>query len=99
MLPSKLLGILVSGRPVVPGSPEGSELALLAGHAGRCVPPCDAAVFADALQALIESAELRAQCGRLARQLAEEHFGQDAVLQRFEQQLLDEHLRRQLRTR
>ena len=99
VLPSKLLGILASGRPLVASSPEGSELALLAGQAGRCVPPGDAAAFADALQALIESAELRAQCGRLARQLAEEHFGQDAVLKRFEQQLLDEHLRRQLRTR
>ncbi|NDD45870.1 MAG: glycosyltransferase, partial [Synechococcaceae bacterium WB9_4xB_025] len=99
VLPSKLLGILASGRPLVASSPEGSELALLAGQAGRCVPPGDAAAFADALQELIESAELRAQCGRLARQLAEEHFGQDAVLKRFEQQLLDEHLRRQLRTR
>jgi colanic acid biosynthesis glycosyl transferase WcaI len=91
VLPSKLLGILASGRPVVASSPEGSELALLAGHAGRCVPPGDAPAFADALQELIESAELRAQCGRLARQLAEEHFGKDAVLKCFEQQLLKQH--------
>ena len=91
VLPSKLLGILASGRPVVASSPEGSELAFLAGHAGRCVQPGDATAFADALQELIESAELRAQCGRLARQLAEEHFGKDAVLKRFEQQLLKQH--------
>ena len=91
VLPSKLLGILASGRPLVASSPEGSELALLAGHAGRCVPPGDAGAFADALRELIESAELRAQCGRLARQLAEEHFGQDSVLQRFEQQLFALH--------
>lgn len=91
VLPSKLLGILASGRPVVASSPEGSELASLAGYAGRCVPPGDAAAFADALQELIESAELLAQCGRFARQLAEEHFGKDAVLKRFEQQLLKQH--------
>ncbi|WP_186513948.1 hypothetical protein [Synechococcus sp. A15-44] len=36
-------------------------------------------------------AELRAQCGRLARQLAEEHFSQDAVLKSFEKQLLALH--------
>jgi hypothetical protein len=36
-------------------------------------------------------AELYAQCGRLARKLAEEHFGQDSVLQRFEQQRLALH--------
>jgi colanic acid biosynthesis glycosyl transferase WcaI len=91
VLPSKLLGILASGRPLVASSPEGSELSLLAGHAGRCVPPGDAGAFADALRELIESAELRAQCGRLARQLAEEHFGKDSVLQRFEQQLFALH--------
>ena len=56
-------------------------------HASHCVSPGDAGTFADALQELIESAEMRAQCGRLARKLAEEHFGQDAVQQRFEQQL------------
>ena len=91
VLPSKLLGILASGRPLVASSPEGSEFSLLAGIAGRCVPPGDAGAFADALRELIESAELRAQCGRLARQLAEEHFSQDAVLQRFEQQLFALH--------
>lgn len=91
VLPSKLLGILASGRPLVASSPEGSELALLSGNAGRCVPPGDAASFADALLELIESAELRAQCGRLARELAEEHFGKDSVLQRFEQHLLTLH--------
>jgi colanic acid biosynthesis glycosyl transferase WcaI len=87
VLPSKLLGILASGRPVVASSPEGSELALLAGRAGRCVPPGDARAFAVSLRDLIESPELRGQCGCYARQLAEEHFGQDAVFKRFEQQL------------
>ncbi len=88
VLPSKLLGILASGRPVVASSPAGSELAGLAEQAGACVPPGDATSFADALQELIDSAELRAQCGHLARKLAAEHFGKNAVLQRFEQQLL-----------
>ncbi len=88
VLPSKLLGILASGRPVVASSPEGSELSLLASHAGRCVPPGDAAAFADALQELIGNAELRSQFGHLARQLAEEHFCKDSVLKCFEQQLL-----------
>ena len=88
VLPSKLLGILASGRPVVASSPAGSELAGLAQQAGACVTPGDATAFAAALRQLISSPQRREQSGRQARLLVEEHFGKDAVLQRFEQQLL-----------
>lgn len=87
VLPSKLLGILASGRPLIASSPPGSELAALAEQAGVCVPPGDATAFAKALRALITDPERRADAGRRARLLAEEHFNQDIVLGRFEQQL------------
>lgn len=88
MLPSKLLGILASGRPVVASSPADSELALLAGQAGRCVPPGDPGRFAAALSELIDDSTLRTNAGCRARQLAEAQFGKESVLLRFEQQLL-----------
>jgi len=88
VLPSKLLGILASGRPVVASSPAGSELAGLAEQAGACVPPGDATSFAAALRQLISSPQCRSDAGRQARLLVEQRFGKDAVLQRFEQQLL-----------
>jgi len=87
VLPSKLLGILASGSPLVASSPAGSELAALAEQAGVCVPPDDATAFAQALRALITDPERRTIAGRRARLLAEDHFSQDIVLGRFEQQL------------
>ncbi|MFM7265265.1 MAG: WcaI family glycosyltransferase, partial [Cyanobium sp.] len=48
VLPSKLLGILASGRPVVASSPANSELGRLAEQAGLRVEPEDARAFADA---------------------------------------------------
>jgi colanic acid biosynthesis glycosyl transferase WcaI len=89
VLPSKLLGILASGRPVVASSPPGSELAALAEQAGACVPPGDARAFAAAIRELVASPERRADAGRRARLLVEDRFGMEAVLSRFEQQLRD----------
>ena len=87
VLPSKLLGILASGRPVVASSPAGSELAGLADQAGTCVPPGDATAFAAALRQLISSPQRRSDAGRQARLLVEQRFGLDAVRARFEQPL------------
>ena len=89
VLPSKLLGILASGRPVVASSPVGSELFSLAQHAGACVPPGDVSSFASALRQLINSPMRRTAAGHEARLLAEKRFGTSAVLGRFEQQLID----------
>ena len=87
VLPSKLLGILASGRPVVASSPAGSELADLAEQAGACVPPGDTKSFAKAIRELVTNPENRAVAGKRARELAEMHYGVDTVLSRFERQL------------
>jgi colanic acid biosynthesis glycosyl transferase WcaI len=80
VLPSKLLGILASGRPVVASSPAGSELGQLAEQAGLRVEPEDPAAFAGAVRALVADGELRHRLGRQARRLVEQRFGQEAVL-------------------
>jgi colanic acid biosynthesis glycosyl transferase WcaI len=88
VLPSKLLGMLASGRPVVATSTSGSELTELATEAGACTSPGNAEAFANALRHLISDQQQRLMAGKRARKLAEERFGKVAVLERFEQQLL-----------
>ncbi len=87
VLPSKLMGILASGRPVVASSPPGSELALLAADGGLCVPPEDVAAFTAAVERLADDPALRAAAGLRARRLAERHFGREAVLAGLEREL------------
>ena len=89
VLPSKLLGILASGRPVVASSPAASELGQLAEQAGLRVEPEDAAGFAAALRRLIDNRELRQQLGHRARQLVERRYGREAVLRQLEAQLAE----------
>jgi colanic acid biosynthesis glycosyl transferase WcaI len=88
VLPSKLLGILASGRPVAASSPAGSELGQLAEQAGLRVEPENAASFAAAVRQLVENPELRQGLGDRARQLAEERYGKEAVLGELEAQLM-----------
>ena len=87
VLPSKLLGILASGKPVVASSPTESELASITKQAGMCVAPGDIDSFALALRKLISSQQSRADAGQRAREIAEEAFGVNTVLDCFEKEL------------
>ena len=87
VLPSKLLGILASGRPLVASSPASSELGQLAEQAGLRVEPEDPGAFAAALRRLVANPDLRERLGTQARQLAVERFGQEAVLRELERKL------------
>ena len=93
VLPSKLLGILASGRPVVASSPAGSELGQLAEQAGLRVEPEDGAGFAAAVRQLVQAPALRAALGAQARRLVEQRYGQEAVLGDLETQLAEPHIR------
>lgn len=87
VLPSKLLGILASGRPVVASSPATSELGQIAQQAGLRVEPEDGAAFAAAVRQLVQNQPLRQRLGLAARQLAEQRYGSEAVLGRLEREL------------
>ena len=87
VLPSKLLGILASGRPLVASSPATSELGQIAELAGLRVEPEDGAAFAVAVRQLVQNQPFRQRLGLAARQLAEQRYGQEAVLGQLEQDL------------
>lgn len=89
VMPSKLTGMLSSGRPVLAGARADTELGKVVSECGRIVPPEDVASFAAALQGLAADAALRRALGVHARRFAEDHFARDAVLERFERDLED----------
>lgn len=81
VLPSKLSGMLSSGRPVVATCAEGTEIARTVQGYGRVVPPDDAAALAEALRQLAGDAAERQRLGQAARRFAEEHLHAGRVLQ------------------
>ena len=87
VMPSKLTGMLSSGRPVVTTAHAGTELAAVVEGCGIVVKPNDLQAFVEALEKLANSADLRAELGTAARIHAEMHLGRDRVLSEFEQAL------------
>lgn len=81
VLPSKLTGMLASGRPVVATCRADTELAAVVGQFGRVVLPGDAAALARALCELMADPELRRTLGDRARAHAMQHLARDGVLQ------------------
>lgn len=89
VMPSKLTGMLASGRAVVATAHPHTELGrVVAQHCGVVVPPEDAAALAQAIRTLAADAPRRAQLGTSARAYALAELDRDAVLARFEAQLL-----------
>lgn len=87
VMPSKLTGILASGRPVVATAHEDTELANVVVGCGLVVPPEQPQAFADAIIKLANDAELRAHLGAAGRAYADANLDRDAVLGRFEAEL------------
>lgn len=88
VMPSKLTGMLASGRPVVCGAAPGTELASVVADCGIVVPPENTRAMARAIQALAQNSETRQGLGRAAWRYAQANLDGDAVLGRFEQDLL-----------
>jgi colanic acid biosynthesis glycosyl transferase WcaI len=82
VLPSKLSGMLASGRPVIATCLSGTELESVVSQCGIVVPPQDAAALAAAVTYLADDIATRLELGRRARAYAEMNFERDAVLGR-----------------
>lgn len=87
VMPSKLTGMLSSGRPVVAAAHRETELGKVAALCGIVVPPENPQAFAEAIASLAAQPGLRRQLGTRARAYAEEECARDAVLARFEREL------------
>lgn len=86
VLPSKLTGMLASGRPVIATCRVGTEIATVVSQCGLVVPPGDSTALAAAIESLADNDVARRQLGAQARFFAEENLARDAVLGRLVKQ-------------
>jgi colanic acid biosynthesis glycosyl transferase WcaI len=87
VMPSRLTGMLASGRPVIATAEPGTQVAQVVEGRGLVVPAQDPAALLAAATQLIQDEVLRLSLGRAARAYAVEHLGKQQVLERFESNL------------
>lgn len=91
VMPSKLTGMLASGRAVVATAHADTELGRVVAHDAACglvTPPEDAAAMAQAIRSLVNDPDRRHKLGANGRAYAERELNRDVILRRFESQLL-----------
>ena len=95
VMPSKLTGMLASGRPIIATADFGTQVAqVVAGDGIIPHPPCGIVVPAEipdalhaAVECLIADKSFRAYLGANARDYAVQHLGKQQVLEQFERDL------------
>jgi len=86
VMPSKLLGMLASGRPVLATAHPGTQLAKVVSSCGKVVEPGNTQEVVQGLLELVHSPQGRATLGSAARQTAQA-WDKTNVLRSFEIQL------------
>ena len=89
VMPSKLTGMLASGRPVLATAAPGTQLARVVELVGRVVAPEDAPAMADAIRCLCDNPHERRRLGEAARRYSEVHFAKDPILRSVVKALVD----------
>lgn len=89
VMPSKLGGMLASGRPVVATAAIGTEVESAVEGRGIVVPPEDLERFVDAIRTLADDAPRRQALGRAARLHAEQVLDRSIVLARLDRDLAE----------
>jgi colanic acid biosynthesis glycosyl transferase WcaI len=88
VLPSKLSGMLASGRPIIVMADPGTGIALESQAAGLVIPPGDAGALAAAVASLAENEDLRKCFGASGRLLAEQRWDRTSIIRSLECELL-----------
>lgn len=89
VMPSKLTGMLATGRPVVASANDNTQIAQTLAGRGSVVRPGDSQAFFDAIVALADNPMRRTELGIASRQYAVEHLSQKAILCAFLQELAE----------
>jgi colanic acid biosynthesis glycosyl transferase WcaI len=89
VMPSKLLGMLASGKPIITTANPETEVGSVLSHMGVLVPPNDLRAISQAILGLATSPSLRMRLGDKGRAFVCEHWSKNLVLFRFQMDLLD----------
>ncbi len=88
VMPSKLGGMLASGRPVIAGARDGTQIAQAVTGCGAVVPPDDGNAMAEALLRLAGDPKARSALGQEARRRAATDWDRERILEGFEKVLV-----------
>lgn len=88
VLPSKLAGMLASGRPAVAMAAPGTGIALEMNGTGLVIPPGDAKALAAAVIQLAGDEAMRARLGAVARARAEQKWDRVSIIRSLEAEFL-----------
>ncbi len=83
VMPSKLTGMLASGRPIIAIAEKGTEVGTVASQCGVAVAPGDPEAFARAIESMLDEPELASRCGMQGRQYAIANLDRRRVMERF----------------
>lgn len=87
VMPSKLAGMLASGRPIIASATTGTEIASIVQSCGIVVPPENPQLFFEALVTLGSSIALRKNLGLAGYAYAVDKLDKDRVLSSMEEKL------------
>jgi len=88
VMPSKLTGMLASGRPVVATAMRGTQVDEVVKRCGIVVPPGDAQALGAAILRLAKENDERLRLGDAARNYAVNHISATSILSEFERTLI-----------
>lgn len=91
VMPSKLIAMLASGRPVIATARKGTEVANVVKGCGLTVEPGNVKALCNSIQLLAKDDKLRHVLGTQGRLYATQHLDKDSILRRvFSEVLLSE---------
>jgi putative colanic acid biosynthesis glycosyltransferase WcaI len=87
VMPSKLLGMLASGKVILATANPDTEIGKVVGQVGMLVPPGDQPALCEAILELGISSQERTRLGMKGRALVCKHWSMEHVLGDFERHL------------
>ena len=89
VMPSKLIGMLASGRPIIATADVGTQVEKVVQGCGVVVAPGDNTAFSQSIKTLSEDVELRERLGVKARKYADNNLQYEVIMKKFEKELLE----------